>query len=165
MQGALRLCLLIKRSGTLTDVLFLQVQQAFQHYFCCVIIIKINEMKSLVAFFEIPCVDFVRAVKFYETIFNCKLSVVEGPTEKMAFFPKQLGKCPGAISFSPHLKPSTDGVLISLSVENMEEAISSIERNSGRVIIPKTKINAEGMGYFSTFIDIEGNRIGLYSIQ
>lgn len=120
-------------------------------------------MKNLVAFFEIPAVDFGKAVKFYETVLNCKLSVMECPTEKMAFFPEESGRCPGAISSAPDFKPSKDGVLISLAVKNMEEAISRIEKNGGKILIPKTKIEAEGMGYFSVFIDIEGNRVGLYS--
>lgn len=122
-----------------------------------------KEMKNLVAFFEIPATDFSRAVKFYETVLNCKLSVMECSTEKMAFFPEESGKCPGAVSFAPDFKPSKDGVLISLSVGNMEEAIFCIEENGGKIITPKTKIEAEGMGYFSVFIDVEGNRVGLYS--
>ncbi|MCD8263237.1 MAG: VOC family protein [Tannerellaceae bacterium] len=120
-------------------------------------------MKNLVAFFEIPVADFSRAVKFYEEVFNCKLSIMESPTEKMAFFPDESGKCPGALSFAPDFKPSKDGVLVSLFVENMEEANSSIQENGGKIITPKTKIEAGETGYFSLFIDIEGNRVGLYS--
>lgn len=83
-------------------------------------------MKNLAAFFEIPAADFCRAVKFYETVLDCKLSVRESQTEKMAFFPEGSGKCPGAISFATGFKPSKDGVLISLSVVNIEEIISRI---------------------------------------
>lgn len=120
-------------------------------------------MKNLVAFFEIPAVDFGRAVEFYEAVLNCRLSVMECPTEKMAFFPEESGKYQGAVSFASGFNPSKDGVLISLSVENMEETISCIEKNGGKIITPKTKIEAEGMGYFSVFIDVEGNKVGLYS--
>ena len=122
-----------------------------------------KEMKKLVAFFEIPAANFERAVTFYESILNCKLSVMDYPTEKMAFFPKESGKCPGAISFAPDFNPSKDGTLISFSVENMEETISCIEKNGGKLITPKTKIEAGGTDYFSVFIDVEGNRVGLYS--
>ena len=34
-------------------------------------------MKKLVSFFEIPTADFGRAVKFYETVLNLELSVME----------------------------------------------------------------------------------------
>lgn len=34
-------------------------------------------MNNLIAFFEIPTVDFYRAINFYETILGLKLSVFE----------------------------------------------------------------------------------------
>lgn len=120
-------------------------------------------MKNLVAFFEIPAVDFDRAVKFYETVLGCKLNAMDFQTEKMAFFQEENGCCQGAISWIKGFNPSKDGVLVSLSVENMEATLSTIEKNGGKITRPKTKIEAEGMGYFALFIDSEGNRVGLYS--
>ena len=122
-------------------------------------------MKRLIAFFEIPSVDFKRAVKFYESVFGLKLNAMDFGREKMAFFPEESGKYAGAISYASDFKPSKDGVLISFSVESMEIALSNIEKNGGEIIIPKTKIEAETMGYFATFTDSEGNRVGLYSNQ
>ncbi len=52
-------------------------------------------MKKLVSFFEIPTADFGRAVKFYETVLNLELSVMECESEKMAFFPDEDGLAPG----------------------------------------------------------------------
>ena len=46
-------------------------------------------MNNLIAFFEIPTVDFYRAIDFYETILGLKLSVSECETEKMACFIEQ----------------------------------------------------------------------------
>ena len=45
---------------------------------------KVN-MKKLVSFFEIPTADFGRAVKFYETVLNLELTLMECESEKMAF--------------------------------------------------------------------------------
>ncbi|MFT4071265.1 MAG: VOC family protein [Dysgonamonadaceae bacterium] len=122
-------------------------------------------MKALVAFFEIPAVDFDRAIKFYETVLGVELSAMDFGQEKMAFFPEENGQCPGAISWAEkdNLLPSENGVLISLRVENMEQAINSIQRLGGKIRIPKTKIEAENRGYFAVFLDCEGNRVGLYS--
>lgn len=120
-------------------------------------------MKNLVAFFEIPAVDFDRAVKFYEIVLGCRLNAIDCQTEKMAFFPEEGGKYPGAISWMKGFNPSKDGVLLSLSVDNMEAALFTIEKNGGKITRPKTKIEAEGMGYFALFIDSESNRVGLYS--
>ena len=122
-------------------------------------------MKALVAFFEIPASDFDRAVRFYEKVFNVKLSAMDCGHEKMAFFPEENGECPGAISWSSEISflPSQNGVLISLRIPDMETAIVSIEKNGGKTLIPKSKIEAEGRGYFAVFTDCEGNRVGLYS--
>lgn len=120
-------------------------------------------MKNLVAFFEIPAADFARAIAFYEEVLSLKLSAMEWETEKMAFFPEESGKYPGAISFSEGFNPSKDGVLVSLNVDSMEKSIAAIEKNGGKVVIPKTKILCENLGYFCVFIDSEGNRVGLYS--
>jgi len=122
-------------------------------------------MRTLVAFFEIPAVEFNRAIQFYETILNVKLTVMDCGHEKMAFFPEENGLCIGAISWAAgnSFLPSKDGVLVSLSIESMEKATESISKLGGKILIPKTKIEAEGRGYFSVFIDCEGNRVGLYS--
>ena len=120
-------------------------------------------MKRLISFFEIPAIDFDRAVKFYEIILNVKLSVMECDTEKMAFFPEEEGVYPGAISFAETFKPTGGGVLISLHIEDMDKTIRLIEDHKGKILIPKTKILDDKRGFFCTFTDSEGNQIGLYS--
>ena len=99
-------------------------------------------MKTIVAFFEIPSVDFNRAIHFYESTLNVKLTPIDCGDEKMAFFPEENGQCPGAISFVADNKflPSRDGVLISLTVESIEKATESISKLGGKTLIPKTKI-------------------------
>ncbi len=120
-------------------------------------------MKKLVAFFEIPAVNFERAIKFYELVLGVKLSAMDCGAEKMAFFPMENGQCPGSISWAEDFHPSKDGVLVSLHVEDMEKTISAINKNGGTVTRSKTKIEAEDRGYFALFIDSEGNKVGLYS--
>ncbi|WP_085536258.1 VOC family protein [Massilibacteroides vaginae] len=122
-------------------------------------------MKTLVAFFEIPAIDFDRAIKFYENLLRVKLTRMDCEYEKMAFFPEENGLCPGAISWAAEnsFLPSENGVLISLNVDNMEKAVQFIKEDGCKILIPKTKIEADYRGYFAVFIDCEGNRVGLYS--
>jgi predicted enzyme related to lactoylglutathione lyase len=116
-------------------------------------------VKKLVSWVEIPAVDFKRAVEFYNTILGIELQVIDCGTEKMACFPS--GE--GAISFAPGFNPSKDGVLVSLNTENdLDNTMIRIEESGGKIIQPKTKIQAENRGYFSIFIDSEGNKLGLY---
>lgn len=122
-------------------------------------------MRRLVVSFEILSLDFDRAMKFYETIVEVKLFVYSGGNEKMACFSEDDGKSPGSISYTPGFKPSENGVLVSLNCKEIDNLHAGITANGGEIVIPKTKIEAEGRGYFSVFIDCEGNRIRLYSVN
>lgn len=57
-------------------------------------------MKKFIAFFEIPTVDFHRAVDFYETVFGVQASGFECEEEKMACFTEE-GETVGAIFMLP----------------------------------------------------------------
>jgi uncharacterized protein len=116
-------------------------------------------MKKFVAWVEIPTVNFERAVKFYSTVFEMKLEGLDFGTEKMACFPS--GE--GAIIHASGYSPSTSGLVVSFNVpDSIEKTINRITENGGSVVKAKTKIEAEGRGYFAVCNDCEGNRIGLY---
>lgn len=116
-------------------------------------------MKNLISWVEIPAIDFKRAVNFYNAVLGIELQVFDYETEKMACFPS--GE--GAVFAAEGYKPSTDGVIVSLNTEDdLDGAIRRVQENGGKILIPKTKIEVEGRGYFSTFIDSEGNKLGLY---
>ena len=116
-------------------------------------------MEKFISWVEIPAADFPRAVQFYSRVFNLNLKSVDCGDEKMAFFPG--GE--GAISFAPGFNPSRDGVLVSLNAgKDIEAVLQRVTENGGAIDRAKTKIEAEGRGYFALFIDSEGNRVGLY---
>lgn len=116
-------------------------------------------MKKLIEWVEIPTTNFKRGVKFYNAVFNLSLEELDFGSEQMACFPT--GE--GAIFFKEGYVPSENGVIISFSVpDSIELAAERIVKNGGKMIVPKTKIETEGRGYFALCIDSEGNRIGLY---
>ena len=116
-------------------------------------------MKKLISWVEIPAADFERAVKFYSVVLKIDMQIFECGKEKMACFPT--GE--GAISFAPGFKPGENGTLVSLNTENdLDRAIERVKANNGKIVLPKTKIEAENRGYFALVIDCEGNKIGLY---
>lgn len=120
---------------------------------------KENDMEKLIAWVEIPAADFKRAVNFYNNVLNIELQEIDCGTEKMACFPT--GE--GAISWAPGFKPSKDGVLVSLNTGNqLDQTIARVIEQGGVIAHPKTKIEAEGRGYFAIFTDSEGNKVGLY---
>lgn len=116
-------------------------------------------MKRLIRWVEIPANNFEKAVEFYNAVFGLELEALDFGHEKMACFPND----EGAISLAPDFKPSKDGVLVSFHTDDMEKAIATANANGGKTVKPKTKIEAEGRGYFALILDCEGNRIGLYS--
>jgi predicted enzyme related to lactoylglutathione lyase len=116
-------------------------------------------MEKFIAWIEIPAKDLNRAVKFYRSVMQVDLQVSDFGEEKMAGLPN--GE--GAISEAPDFHPSSEGVIVSLNVkDDMEGALERIRTGGGEIITGKTKIEAEGMGYFALFLDTEGNRLGLY---
>lgn len=99
-------------------------------------------MKKLIAFFEIPAADFRRAIDFYETVLNMKLPTCECEEEKMAFFTEG-DEFVGAVSYASDFLPSEKGVLIHFNVDEIEPTLETILKKGGKVVIPKTKIEAE----------------------
>jgi predicted enzyme related to lactoylglutathione lyase len=116
-------------------------------------------MKKLISWVEVPAIDFDKAVKFYSTVLNIEFKVVNCGEEKMACFPG--GE--GAVSKAPGFEPSKNGVLVSFNTEGeLDAVLDKVHKNGGEVVTPKTKIDADGRGYFAIVIDCEGNKIGLY---
>lgn len=119
-------------------------------------------MKKFIAFFEIPTADFNRAVDFYQTVLGVQLPIFECKEEKMAFFTEG-EETVGAISYAPDFLPSENGVLIHFNCESMTETLERVVQKGGKVVIPKTKIEADGKGWFALFMDSEGNKVGIYA--
>lgn len=119
-------------------------------------------MKNLIAFFEIPAVDFRRAVDFYEAVLGLELAIFEGEHEKTGCFIED-GQTVGAVAYVPGFTPSAGGVLVHFRCDRIEDAIRKVRRKGGDVVVPKTKIESEYKGHFAVCMDCEGNRFGLYT--
>jgi predicted enzyme related to lactoylglutathione lyase len=122
---------------------------------------------NVVGWFEIPVEKMERAILFYETVFEFKISRNQmGPLD-MGWFPwvdDSIGSG-GALVYHPeYYKPSSKGVLIYFTAFSGDVSIelSRVEKAGGKVIQEKTLI-AEDYGYMAIFIDTEGNRIALHS--
>jgi uncharacterized protein len=120
---------------------------------------KKTKMEKLVSWVEIPTTNFDRAVNFYNAVLKLDMKGEDFGMEKMAYFPT--GE--GAIIQAPDYKPSENGVIVSLLVpDSIDITVHRIEQNGGKIMHPKTRIEAEGKGYFAVFLDSEGNRIGIH---
>lgn len=116
-------------------------------------------MRKLISWVEIPAENMERAVKFYNALLGLELEILDFGSEKMACLPND----EGAISMAPEFFPSRDGILVSLNMENeLDRALSILVEIGGEILKQKTKIEAEGRGYFALFLDSEGNKMSLY---
>ena len=118
-----------------------------------------------VGWFEIPVTDMARAKAFYEHVLNVKLQPMNfGPLE-MAFFPTRQGTtgAAGALMKGEAFQPSQQGVQIYFTTLDIDGALQRVQEQGGKVVLPKTRIGP--FGFVASFVDSEGNRIGLRSQQ
>jgi hypothetical protein len=90
------------------------------------------------------------------------MAIVELNGYAMSIFPTGTG-IGGAIVMGPGSTPSEFGSLVYLNGGNdLNDVLNRIEPAGGRVVMRKTLIDTES-GFFSLFIDTEGNKMALHS--
>lgn len=122
-------------------------------------------MENLINWFEIPAADFNRAVTFYKAILNLEIQETEMFGTKMGLFPMDGKNVSGAIVYGEDYDPSAKGTLAYLNGGNdLQVILDKVAKNNGKIIVPKTQISPE-IGYFAIFIDSEGNKMALQSMN
>ena len=122
-----------------------------------------KNMNSFISIFEIPATDISRAINFYKEILGVEIEKLDFPGMEMGLFPFQNQMVTGVIMKGEDYEPSSSGVTIYLNGgDNLQIILDKVERNGGKIIIPKTP-HADENGYFAIFHDSEGNKIGLHS--
>ena len=122
-------------------------------------------MQTKINWFEIPSIDFPRAVKFYETIFENKLKVEQFGDFPMGVFPGEDGNSIGCVVKGAPYVPNKDGTVLYLdATPGMDGVLGRIEPAGGRILMEKTALPQE-MGYIAHFIDTEGNRLALHAMH
>ncbi len=122
-----------------------------------------NAIRTPITWFEIPATDLERAKRFYETIFETELNVMDfgGP---MAIFPHEDRSVGGCIVAGRDSHPSPHGTLVYLNAEGrLDRTVDLVTQAGGRVDTPKMKIT-DDIGYVAYIIDSEGNRVGLHAM-
>jgi uncharacterized protein len=118
-------------------------------------------MNNAITWFEIPAVNFDRAVNFYSTILNQPLRKGEFGGIPHGFFPSDETGVSGAIVLNPHYETRNQGVVIYLNTGNdLEGVMSRVESCGGKVLMPVTDITPQG--FMALIEDSEGNRVGLH---
>jgi len=120
-------------------------------------------MQNIISWFEIPAVNFERAVNFYQTLLSIEIVQQEVLGTRMGFFPSNDNIVSGALVQGDDYSPASDGVLVYLNGgQDLQTIMDRVENAKGKILVPKTLISEE-MGYFGIFIDTEGNKMAVHS--
>ncbi|HLC31353.1 MAG TPA: VOC family protein [Candidatus Nanoarchaeia archaeon] len=119
-----------------------------------------------VVHFEIPAENLERAQQFYKTCFNWQIQPMPamkytilrtGQTNEKTYMPEKTGFINGGMM---QRTPPIQSPIITINVENMQQAIETIKQNQGTLI--KEPFVVEGMGIAAYFKDTEDNILGLW---
>jgi uncharacterized protein len=154
--------------GKCKDVPFLQFCRLLSLQLCTAILqhnLKSRTMNSVnpVGWFDIHVSDMGRAKKFYETVFNVKLTDLPLEWGKQSIFPfsPENPNISGALVEKADMQPNANNTVVYFETYDCVTEESRIEQAGGKVVQPKMHIGE--FGYISLFIDSEGNTIGLHS--
>ncbi|KAK1751348.1 hypothetical protein QBC47DRAFT_406048 [Echria macrotheca] len=132
-----------------------------------------------ICWLEIPVTEPSRAIAFYRAVFGWQLVHADGqPTpgymdgvEGVYLFSK--GKLSGAFlklantsdvaSVADVNSPAKSAVLPYLMVGDVDVALGEVEKNGGRVHVPKILIAGGSMGQCARFVDTEGNLVAIWA--
>lgn len=117
---------------------------------------------SVVTWFEIPAIDFERAVHFYEAVFAIQMR--RDPNfPGMAIFPYEHPAVTGCIVDSRDAELISAGVCVFLNCDHKLDAVLERTREAGQPVLEE-KNYIPAIGWVARIEDTEGNRIGLHAI-
>jgi predicted enzyme related to lactoylglutathione lyase len=120
-------------------------------------------MHDVLNWFEIAVTDIERAAKFYGALFDTTLEVVHGPDFASAMFPHNGGVGGGLVAGEGYT-PNTGGSLVYLNANpDLNVVLNRVIGAGGQVLKAKTDIGENG--FFALFLDTEGNRVALHSMN
>jgi len=120
---------------------------------------------NVAVWFEIPASDFHRAVGFYEKVFETKLITETMGGAQLGVFPHEQPGNSGCVIKGDSYKPARDGCVVYLEAKGaLDGPLARAVAAGGKVATPKTAL-PEGMGFYAHFMDSEGNRVGLHSVE
>lgn len=109
--------------------------------------------------FEIPAKDIKRAQKFYGGLFDWSFQMIEEMNYLMFQTTNADGKNAGSGGI---LERQNEKHTITnyFNVTSIDETAAKVTKLGGVIIVPKTPI--PGMGWFTHFMDTEGNVIAIF---
>ena len=115
---------------------------------------------TTIVHFDVPAEDLKRAKIFYEKLFEWKIEPVPGPMEYCNIVTKDENGKEGIGGGMGKRGQPEQKITNYIGVSSIDEYVKKVQDLGGRIIMPKTTI--PGFGYLATFLDSEGNTLGLW---
>lgn len=117
---------------------------------------------SQVVWFDIPCVDLDRAIRFYSAVLACEIQKHEGPGFALGVLPHEGQAIGGCLVTGGENTPSDHGPLLYLNCDGrLDAAVTAVVPLGGKVVTPAHSIAPHGRR--AIVLDSEGNRVALHS--
>lgn len=128
-----------------------------------------NKKMNPVVHFEFPATDRTRVREFYEKVFGWQtnqlgedmgnyITVTTSESDEKTGFPKKPGTINGGI-YQKMDDPISNYPSLVISVDDIQESVKLVESSGGK--IHGQVQNIPGIGQYASFIDTEGNRMGI----
>lgn len=115
-------------------------------------------MKNTLTHFAIHIDDIDRAKSFYDGVFDWGFNTY-GPSDFLQIKANKSedGATIGALQSRKYssIADKIIGLECTISVEDIDDIIARVERNGGKILLPKTAVPS--VGWLAKFLDTEGN--------
>ena len=118
--------------------------------------------KNPIGWFEIYVSDFEKSKIFYHDLFGWEYRLLKNfRTEYWTIWTGE-GTVGGGFMKKADDFKGGQSVVLYIDVDNIDEALTEVEKSGGKIVTPKTLIN-ESSGYFGMFKDLDDNLLGLWT--
>lgn len=112
--------------------------------------------------FDVPCTDLDRAIRFYGAVLSCEVAREEFDGGAMGVLAHDSSGVGGCLVVTTDNTPSDKGILLYLNCDGrLDDAIARATEHGGAVLTPKHQIGPHG--FRAILRDSEGNRVALHS--
>jgi len=122
---------------------------------------------TLLVWVEVPVKNIERAARFYEAVLDLPESEISDDGVRrtaILYGGSQDGKAGISLNQTKDFEPSDKGVYVYLNAgADLSEHLLRVEPAGGKIVTGKTSMGAAG--FYASFLDTEGNLLGLYSPQ
>jgi len=122
-------------------------------------------MDHLSNWIEIPVTDMKRARKFYAELLGVVLNEMPMGGNEYALFELKDRFNTGCLVKGDGYVPSMQGMVVYLNGgDDLSSMLARVEKVGGKVLLGKMFLSKEA-GHIAYFVDTEGNKVGLHSVN